>query len=471
MNQTKYLKLALVLFVISGLAVFSSNNSKDNSNKDQIRDVSNIKRKTELGIAKVSKKKLKTDFDLKFLDPALKQKWGLEMTSAMKAWKKHKLIGSKNIVIAVIDTGIDVNHPDLKANLWVNKKEIPNNNIDDDKNGFVDDYHGFNFVANNHDLSDNHGHGTHIAGIVGAVGGNGIGISGVAPRVSLMTLKYYDPKSTGGNNLTNTIRAIRYATMMKKKYNLQMIINYSGGGIQVSHQEKAAVKEANAAGILFVAAAGNEHSNTDVQGYYPADYPFKNIISVTAVNKQKNVLQSSNYGINTVDVAAPGNNIYSTLPNGKYGYMTGTSQATAFVTGVAALIMTQFKDFSPEQVIDHITQTGDLDKKLIGKTRYRKRLNTYRALSILDQGVTASGAIVRNTSSMKAISLEDPNLQDHGKDVNSVNDFGKSMSELLQAIPQPRRQTKRLRKSLTKGPASVAPNTTEDESKNVELKE
>src|SRR5690606_16720385 len=209
----------------------------------------------------------------------------------------------------VIDTGIDVAHPDLKANLWVNPGESgldkngndkATNGLDDDGNGFRDDVHGWNFVANDDDLADNHGHGTHIAGIIGAEGGNGVGISGISPKVSLMTLKYYDPKAPGLNNLMNTVKAIRYATKMGAH-----IINYSGGGLEPSEEERKAVAEANQKGILVVAAAGNEKSNSDIHAYFPADYPLPNIISITAIDKEKNVLPSSNYGQHSVDLAPP----------------------------------------------------------------------------------------------------------------------------------------------------------------------
>ena len=170
--------------------------------------------------------------------------------------------GSRDIIVAVIDTGLDVRHPDLAQNIWVNKGESgtdakgrnkATNGIDDDNNGYADDVHGWNFVTNNNDVTDNHGHGTHIGGIIGAVGGNGIGVVGISPKVSLMALKYYDPKAPGMNNLLNTVKAIQYAVRMQAH-----IINYSGGGLDPSPEEKRAVELANQRGVLFVAAAGND---------------------------------------------------------------------------------------------------------------------------------------------------------------------------------------------------------------------
>jgi subtilisin family serine protease len=372
-------------------------------------------------------------------DQSIQTKWGLEKTSAAKAWEITK--GSKDIVIAVIDTGVDVYHKDISDNLWKNpgesgivdasscramkdsgevkrcfeaagvcaknkeweRSKLCNkaiNGIDDDGNGFTDDVHGWNFVHNNHQLVDNHGHGTHIAGIIGAKGGPNGAVSGVAPNVSLMILKYYDPKASNSNNLKNTVQAIRYAIAQKVK-----IINYSGGGIDYSAEEFAAVKEAEKAGILFVAAAGNERSNSDEAGkhYYPADYALPNIISVTAVNKEETkVLASSNYGVRTVDLAAPGENIYSTIPDNKSGYMTGTSQATAFVTGVAALIMSHHREFNAADVKKYILRTGDEYSTLLSKTGTAKLLNSYKALTSLDKGVGVSGIVATNTSKMGA---------------------------------------------------------------------
>lgn len=388
-----------------------------------------------------------------FNDPFIKNKWGLERTSAQKAWEITQ--GSKDIVVAVIDTGIDVNHKDLADNLWDNpgesgvvqndfckKQKNPlslkecdksRNGIDDDGNGFVDDVHGWNFVHNNHSLTDNHGHGTHIAGIIGAKGGNGFGISGVSPNVSIMVLKYYDPKASNSNNLKNTIQAIRYAIKMKAN-----IINYSGGGTDYSAEEFAAVKDAEKAGILFVAAAGNEKSNSDENGkhYYPADYELSNIISVTAVNKEETkVLSSSNYGVRTVDLAAPGENIYSALPNNSFGLMTGTSQATAFVSGVAALVMAHNRDFDAADVKKYILRTGDEYQTLLSKTGTAKLLNSYKALTSLDKGVGLTGVIASNTAKVgsKAFS-SDQNLKDPKLNTSALNSTADESEEPAEAI-------------------------------------
>ncbi len=284
---------------------------------------------------------------------------------------------SDDLVIAVIDTGLDINHPDLKAQLWTNPGEIPNNGIDDDNNGFVDDIHGWNFANNSNDLTDSHGHGTHIAGIIA---GHSPDLPRVSSQVKIMALKYYDPKSSGAQNLINSIRALMYAIDMKAK-----IINYSGGGVERSQLEEAAIKKASRNGILLVAAAGNESTNTDNSGYYPANYKLPNIISVASIDMEGHLLSFSNYGAKTVDLATRGKNIYSTLPDGKYGMMSGTSQSTALMTGIAAHMMLQNRDLigQPKKVLRALIDGGKKDLALIGKTKYRVSLDPTAALSAL----------------------------------------------------------------------------------------
>lgn len=366
-----------------------------------------------------------------FNDPAIAQAWGLKKSDAARAWSVSK--GSRDIRVCVIDTGIDIRHEDLKNNLWENPGESGkdslgrdkcSNGIDDDGNGFIDDCHGWNFVSNNSDLTDNHGHGTHIAGIIGAEAGNGKGISGISPQVSLMIVKYYDPKVPNTDNLKNTIASIRYCVKMGAH-----IINYSGGGTEYSQDEKNAVAEAEKQGILFVAAAGNERSNSDQHHYYPADYKLKNIISVTAIDPSTQVLPSSNYGVETVDIAAPGQNILSTLPGNSYGFMTGTSQATAFVSGAAALAMAHKLTFSAEDVKKYILATGDAVTSLASKTSTSRQLNLFKALTILDDGVGASGVIAGDPASKKFYS--DPNAAKANEGMRELSGFGKS---LLNAI-------------------------------------
>ena len=353
MNNEKWLFRTLIVFsliitllMISAFLFTTHKNKTENAGRDpsaksktakKNKELSQQQRDLELGSASETRSEVPDEPSALFNDPAVKQAWGLKKSDAARAWSVSK--GSRKVVVAVIDTGIDEDHEDLKNNIWTNPGETgldakgrdkATNGIDDDDNGFVDDVHGWNFVSNNNSLVDNHGHGTHIAGIIGAEADNKKGIIGIAPEVSLMILKYYDPNVNGTDNLKNTIRAMQYAVKMGAH-----IINYSGGGTEFSHEEQDAVMSAEKKGILFVAAAGNEKSNSDQFHYYPADYKLKNIISVTAIDPTTEVLPSSNYGVETVDIAAPGYNILSCLPKNSYGLMTGTSQATAFVTGAA----------------------------------------------------------------------------------------------------------------------------------------
>ncbi|NUN04817.1 MAG: S8 family serine peptidase [Bdellovibrio sp.] len=411
---------------------FSPSRSQSSSAKDSSRILENsiITSKTD---------KVEDEPSALFNDPAISQAWGLKKSDAGRAWSVTK--GSRDIVVAVIDTGIEVKHEDLSGNLWKNPGETgkdaqgrdkASNGIDDDGNGFVDDVYGWNFVSNNNKLDDNHGHGTHIAGIIGAEAGNGKGITGIAPEVSLMILKYYDPKVAGTDNLKNTVAAIRYAVKMGAN-----IINYSGGGTEYSKEEYEAISEAQKKDILFVAAAGNERSNSDQHHYYPADYKLSNIISVTAIDPSTQVLASSNYGVETVDIAAPGQNILSCLPGGSYGYMTGTSQATAFVSGAAALVMAHKQSFKAEDVKKYILATGDAQTQLASKTRTSRQLNLYKALTVLDQGVSSSGGVALNPQNLKF--TVDPNetnsksSSDNGMDPNArqMGEFGRSLIDAM----------------------------------------
>lgn len=438
--QKPFVLFAFVLIFFGGLGTyvwfFEIQGSREAANqKTQAKD----DRKIEDSKVVTTLKKVEDEPSVLFNDPAIKQAWGLKKADAGRAWSVSK--GSRDVVVAVIDTGIDIKHEDIKNNLWKNPGETgldskgrdkATNGIDDDGNGFVDDVYGWNFVSSNNKLTDNHGHGTHIAGIVGAEAGNGVGISGISPEVSLMILKYYDPKVPNTDNLKNTVAAINYAVKMGAQ-----IINYSGGGTEYSKEEYDAIQKAQKAGILFVAAAGNERSNSDKFHYYPADYELSNIISVTAVDPSVQVLASSNYGIKTVHIAAPGQNILSLLPNNAYGYMTGTSQATAFVTGAAALVMAHKQTYQAEDVKKYILSTGDAYEQLLDKTKTARKLNLYKALTVLDQGVGATGVIAVNTINMKngfsSEESKDPNAA--GSSPDEVHAFGKS---LMNALSKPK---------------------------------
>ncbi len=403
--KNKLFYLVLFLFIL-GLFIFNKNTHFHGHSINQIKNriMASLQESTsptlskkkvrELELGQISNKSKNTQNEQKVIlnDPALQQAWGVEKSQALKAWEITQ--GSNDIIVAIIDTGCDLAHEDLDGNFWSNQGEMgldkngqpkQSNKIDDDQNGFIDDVHGWNFASKNNDLTDNHGHGTHIAGIIGARANNGHGIVGISPNVKMMCLKYYDPK-LNSDHLGNTIASFHYAIKMGAK-----IINYSGGGTEPSFEEKAALELAQEKGILLVAAAGNERSNSDVHHYYPADYGLSNIISVTAINPNTEVLPSSNYGVETVDLAAPGQNILSTLPGSTYGYMTGTSQATAFVTGAAVLVYAHHPEFLHSDVKKYILATGDSQKTLLAKTKTSKQLNLFKSLVMMDSTISLTG--------------------------------------------------------------------------------
>ncbi|MFD3157744.1 S8 family serine peptidase [Haloimpatiens sp. FM7330] len=249
------------------------------------------------------------------------------------AWNITK--GSSNVVVAVIDTGIDINHPELKDRIWTNPNEIANNGIDDDGNGYIDDINGWNFYDNNnivHESSLQIFHGTHVAGTIAAAQNN-TGIVGVAPNIKIMPLKIL---GTDEGTTADAIKAIEYAKSKGVK-----IINASWAGTEYDSALKDAIEKS---GTLFVAAAGNENNNNDLIASYPASFNLNNILTVAAINNTGNLASFSNYGSTTVDVAAPGKNILSTIPlngsyNWSYGYTSGTSMAAPYVSGVAALLL------------------------------------------------------------------------------------------------------------------------------------
>ncbi len=271
----------------------------------------------------------------------------------------------REIVVAIIDTGVDVHHPLIKDKLWQAPARVVSSG-----NGSATPLHGWNFVSNNADVQDRHGHGTHVAGVI-LQRTQGL-------KVKLMILKYFDPEQSPQTNLLNTIKAIRFAVDMKAD-----IINYSGGGMQKNALEEAVVREAQARGILFVAAAGNEGRNTDQLGYYPAGYGLSNIIAVAAMDSRQQLLKSSNYGSHSVDIVAPGKNIFSSLPDSQYGLMSGTSQATAWVTGLAASIMAKSTiKLLPEQVKSRLVLNAVKDQQLTDKIKSQARIAELRNTEI-----------------------------------------------------------------------------------------
>ena len=316
-------------------------------------------------------------------DPRFSELYGLENNGstgvadadidASLAWDYGT---SSSVVVAVIDTGVDYTHPDLASNIWVNPGEIAGNGIDDDGNGFVDDIRGWDFANNDADPFDDNGHGTHVAGTIGAVGNNGIGITGVAWEVDIMPLKFLGRDGSGF--LSDAVEAVNYAAANGAK-----IINASFGGGGFSSMMQNAILNFQNMGGIFVAAAGNESNNNDTRPSYPANYNLPSVISVAASTSSDTLASFSNYGTATVDIAAPGSSILSTLPGNRYGRFSGTSMAAPHVAGALALLWGQDPTLSSTELIDLVMTTTD--DVLTNRTTHG-RLNVGNAAVALADG-------------------------------------------------------------------------------------
>ncbi|MEK2689449.1 S8 family serine peptidase [Bdellovibrio sp. GT3] len=316
-------------------------------------------------------------------DPMLGRLWGMNNSNnagvdvgALQAW--DITTGSKDVLVAVIDTGIDYNHPDLKENMWSNQAELNGQpGVDDDGNGIVDDIYGANFVNAAKPTGnplDDHSHGTHCSGTIGAKGDDGVGIVGVAWNVRLMGVKFLS--ADGSGSLEGALKGIDYAVSMGAT-----ILSNSWGGGGYSETLKQAIQRANDKGVLFVAAAGNESNDNDANPTYPATYDVPNVLSVAAIDEKGSLASFSNYGKNKVHVAAPGVNIYSSTKNGGYSSYSGTSMATPHVSGIAALIASNEPGLNGIQIKERIMATAKPYPTLRGKVRTKGIANAYTALT------------------------------------------------------------------------------------------
>jgi thermitase len=292
--------------------------------------------------------------------------------SAAKAWAITT--GSKDVTVAVIDTGVDYNHPELKDNIFQNKADCFNDGVDHDGNGFVNDCHGWNFagVSTNDPMDDNE-HGTHVSGTIGANGEGGGHIAGVNWHVSILPVKFLTGEGSG--SLDDAVKAIQYATKMHVKL---MSNSWGGGGFSQAMMD--AITEAKNAGILFVAAAGNDADDADSTPHYPASYQVDNVISVAATTNQDTLASFSTYGKKSVHIAAPGHNVYSSIPGGKYDTFSGTSMATPHVSGAAALVWSANPNATYAQIKDRLLKSRDVVGGLARKVATGGRLNVYNAL-------------------------------------------------------------------------------------------
>jgi len=319
-------------------------------------------------------------------DSLFDQQWGMNNQGqtggtadadidAPEAWDVG---GEKPLVIAIIDTGVDSLHEDLQANIWTNPGEIPGNGVDDDGNGYIDDIHGWDYVWDDNAPMDDNGHGTHVAGIVAAVGNNGRGIAGLNWSARIMALKFLD--ASGYGFTSDAVTALEYADRMGVK-----LSNNSWGGQGNSLALREAIDSVGAHGMLFVAAAGNTRANIDALPQYPAAYALDNIITVAATDHNDSLANEETWGSNWgpvgVDLAAPGVEVLSTIPNNKYAKMNGTSMATPHVTGAAALVWSQAPGLSAVQVKLRLLGTVDHLTVLEGKCVSEGRLNAGRAVA------------------------------------------------------------------------------------------
>ncbi|MBK1988762.1 S8 family serine peptidase [Sphaerospermopsis aphanizomenoides BCCUSP55] len=274
--------------------------------------------------------------------------WGADMVNAPAAWENGHT--GQGIIVAVLDTGVDYNHEDLNNNIWTNNKEIAGNGIDDDGNGYVDDYQGWNFDSKNNNVLDDNGHGTHVSGTI-AGENNGRGVTGIAYNSQIMAVKVLDKNGSG--SYANIANGIRYAVD-----NGADVINLSLGGNSSNNTLKSAIEYAGSKGVIVVMAAGNDGDSTPT---YPARYAYDSGIAVGAVNQNNQLTNFSNRsGSQEIKyVTAPGEDIYSTLPDNKYGTYSGTSMAAPHVAGVVALMLSANPNLTESQVREIITSTAE----------------------------------------------------------------------------------------------------------------
>lgn len=314
-------------------------------------------------------------------DPSYSNLWGLHNAGQSGGTNDADIDGpeawditsdASDVLVGVIDTGVDRAHPDLAANMWTNPLEIAGNGVDDDNNGFIDDVNGWDFFDNDNDPTDGGSHGTHCAGTIGAVGNNGIGVAGTAWNASLVGIRFLGP--TGGTT-SGAIESVNYATTL----GVDLTSNSWGGG-GFSTLLQSAIENGGSAGILFVAAAGNEGVNNDTNPHYPSSYASATVISVAASDHNDLKASFSNYGQVSVDLAAPGVSTYSTVPNSGYGYKSGTSMATPHVSGAVALIRSLAPHLTNAELKQLLIDSVDLVPAFSSNTVSGGRMNLHDAI-------------------------------------------------------------------------------------------
>lgn len=400
------------LFLISGIACSNKKTSETVFPQQKSQACLEQELKTEFivqwedGRISLEKYKNKEEFITQFIEPNLEQikfaetnspiylhdydvkekiqataslyDWGLYDTHADYAWKLGYY--GQNVRVAVIDSGVDVNHPALSQRIAYNPGEIPNNGIDDDKNGYVDDYYGFDFGQKNGDVKVILDHGTHVAGIIAA---DHTGqAKGVAPDSLIIPLNFFtqseDPNEHPWATVGDAILAIDYAV---HKRNARLINASWGGGI-CSQALKNIMASVEQNGVLFIVASGNEGANIDLTPAYPASFGLSNQITVGALSTSSGQVSFSNYGVNSVNLLAPGEQIWSTIPKQQYAFLSGTSMATPFVTGAAALLWSYKPQASVQQIKQALLQGVDTGPYNVSS---QGTLNIQKAFLALDQ--------------------------------------------------------------------------------------
>ncbi|MCH2155364.1 MAG: S8 family serine peptidase [Opitutales bacterium] len=369
-----------VVEAVSDYGIFSATSTRPRVSLDLLPDM-----RSELGrLSSGFEAVVEPDFVVKKMvspnDTNLGQQYYLAAGSASAgsgriqapdAWDVRR--DASSVIVAIVDSGIDTDHPDLVGNLWSNPSETADGQ-DNDGNGLTDDIVGADFVDRDGNPQDGDGHGTHVAGTVGAQGNNSRGVTGVAWDVQLMSVRVLDDEGSG--TILDIVNGLDYAREKGAD-----IINLSLGSDSFSSSLSLAMSRLDSAGIIAVAAAGNESRNTDFSPAYPASYSFDNIISVAASDSGDNLAGFSNYGANSVDLAAPGDLVYATYLNGGYEFLSGTSMATPVVAGAFALLKAESPNATDEALIERLLQSVDLVNDFNLRTVTGGRLNLFRALN------------------------------------------------------------------------------------------
>ncbi|ACA84943.1 S8 family serine peptidase [Shewanella woodyi] len=371
-------------------------------------------------------------------DPSFASLWGMNNTGqdggtadadidAVEAWDIST--GDTDVVVAVIDTGVDYNHEDLQGNIWTNPNEIAGNGIDDDGNGVIDDIHGYSAIDDDGDPMDGNGHGTHVSGTIGAKGNNGVGVAGVNWDVSIIGCQFLD--AGGSGSTAGAIACIDYVTNLKVNHGVDVkASNNSWGGGGFSQALKDSIESGGDAGILFVAAAGNGAYDNDASPSYPASYDSAAVMAVASTDRNDNMSGFSQYGLTSVDIGAPGSAILSTTPGNNYSSFNGTSMATPHVVGAAALVWSINPDLTIDEMKQLLMDSGDSNADLTGKTVSGARLNVATALDMADPSPSYRFTVTPSSQTIEAGSAASYDFS-----VGSVADWDGTVALTVEVSP------------------------------------